>query len=67
MGVLSGEVIEVRAFVDQTFAEVYVNQGRVTITGFSVPAGDLGFAVFSGGGHELHSVVAYAMNGAWSP
>lgn len=43
-----------------------MNQGRVTLTGLSVPGGgELGFAAFSGGGYQLRSVVAYAMNQAW--
>jgi sucrose-6-phosphate hydrolase SacC (GH32 family) len=67
MGVRTGEMVAVRAFVDQNFAEVYVNQGRVTMTGWSLPSGDLGFATFSGGGYKQKSVVAHAMNQAWLP
>ena len=67
MGVRTGEVVEVRAFLDQTFAEVYVNQGRVTMTGWSLGSGDLGFATFAGGGYEQKSAAAYAVNQAWLP
>ena len=68
MRLLPGEeVIELRAFVDQTFVEIFVNNGRVTVTGFSVASGqsDLGFTVFSGGGYAQQSVVAYAIDQAW--
>ncbi len=68
MGLLTGEqVIEARAFLDQTFVEIYVNKGRVTVTGFSVDSGpgDLGFTVFPGGGYVQQSVVAYAIDQAW--
>ena len=45
----------------------YVNQGRVTMTGWSLVGGDLGFATFPGGGYEQTSVVAYTTNQAWLP
>ena len=67
MGLMGSEAVEVRAFLDQTFAEVYINQGRATMTGFTVAGGDLGFGLFSGSGYELRSVVAYAMKQAWVP
>jgi sucrose-6-phosphate hydrolase SacC (GH32 family) len=67
MGLFPNEQIEVRAYVDHAFVEIYLNQGRAVFSGFSAHSDDLGVATFSaaGGAVALQGFVVYPLDHAW--
>jgi hypothetical protein len=70
MPLLPDEKIRIHAFVDQTVSEIYLNHGRVVLSGLANPHGstenDQGIAVFAADTTSISTLSVYAMGSIWN-